>query len=159
MNIGWNKHTHDVTIYLNLSLYWSAHIYSLLLKTISPIFLRIQKNMKRYFTILSIAALLTSLFTTIHAERHSALRQMRTECLTPEGISSLLGFSLYNVNRCHIVVNMCDYVKCANDAICRSTNTSRCFECVCQPGFTGTMCQQRENVTDISKMFVNFFLT
>ncbi|CAF0971148.1 unnamed protein product [Adineta ricciae] len=105
--------------------------------------------MKRHFTILSIAALLVSLFTAIHAEHRPSPRQTHTECLTPEGISSFLGFLLYNFNRYHILVNMCDYVKCANNAICRSTNTSRCFECICQPGFTGTMCQQRENITDI----------
>ena len=115
--------------------------------------------MERHLTLLSIAMLLVSLLTAIHAEHHLTLRQTRTECLTAEGTSLFLGSSLYKCNLSDIVVNMCDYVRCANDATCRTTNTSRCFECVCQPGFTGTMCQQRENITNISKIFAALFST
>jgi hypothetical protein len=48
---------------------------------------------------------------------------------------------------------MCQYVMCANEGICRQTNTSACFTCDCKVGFTGTMCQVKEDKVNTSKEF------
>lgn len=50
-----------------------------------------------------------------------------------------------------VLVNLCDYVVCDNGGICRQANTSRCFTCDCPYGFSGTLCQTKEEVTGGSK--------
>jgi len=53
----------------------------------------------------------------------------------------------------YIIVNMCQYVTCSNGGICRQTNTSQCFTCDCKVGFTGTLCETKENIANTSKAF------
>lgn len=48
---------------------------------------------------------------------------------------------------------MCQYVACANGGICRQTNTGQCFTCDCQVGFTGAMCQTKEDTKSTSNIF------
>ncbi len=48
---------------------------------------------------------------------------------------------------------MCQYLSCANGGICRQTNTPMCFTCECKVGFTGVMCQAKEDILNTSKDF------
>ncbi len=48
---------------------------------------------------------------------------------------------------------MCQYVACSNGGICRQTNTPQCFTCDCKVGFTGTLCETKENIANTSKAF------
>ncbi len=48
---------------------------------------------------------------------------------------------------------MCQYVACANGGVCRQTNTGQCFTCDCQVGFTGAMCQTKEDTKSTSNIF------
>lgn len=40
---------------------------------------------------------------------------------------------------------------CANGGICQQANSSMCFVCNCKSGFTGTMCQIKEDIQNASK--------
>jgi len=58
---------------------------------------------------------------------------------------------LENIKLMYFIVNMCQYVVCANGGICRQANTAQCFTCECQVGFTGPMCETRENSVNIGR--------
>jgi hypothetical protein len=50
-------------------------------------------------------------------------------------------------------------VTCANEGICRHTNTSRCFTCDCKAGFAGAMCEEKVAIVNTSKVFyIEIFL-
>jgi len=51
-----------------------------------------------------------------------------------------------------ILVDMCRYVTCANEGVCRKTDTSRCFTCDCKLGFGGAMCQEKVEIMNTSKI-------
>lgn len=53
----------------------------------------------------------------------------------------------------YIIVDICQFVTCANGGSCRQVNTAQCFVCDCQVGFVGSMCQTKETVTVPSKVF------
>jgi Notch-like protein len=56
-------------------------------------------------------------------------------------------------NRCQSSeVNMCRYVTCANEGTCRQTDTPQCFTCDCKVGFTGAMCQTKENIVNTTNL-------
>ncbi len=49
------------------------------------------------------------------------------------------------------LVNFCQFASCSNGGICRQTNTPLCFTCDCPVGFTGTLCEIKQNTTATSK--------
>jgi len=60
---------------------------------------------------------------------------------------------LENIKLIYIIVNMCDYVTCANGGSCGQANNSQCFTCACPMGFTGSVCQTKDDLYDPSKTF------
>lgn len=48
---------------------------------------------------------------------------------------------------------MCNFVTCDNGGQCRGVDTPRCFTCDCKPGFTGLMCETKEEVVNTSRVF------